>query len=99
MLERASKKKLIWHVYILECANLDLYTGITNNLTRRFKEHKAGRGGKFTRSFKVNKLLYSEKHISRKSALKREAQIKAYPRKKKLALVKGNNSLSITKAS
>lgn len=78
----------MWYVYILECQNRDLYTGITDNLERRFKEHKSGKGGKFTYAFKVSKLLYSEPYGSKNEALKREAQIKGWTRKKKLALIK-----------
>lgn len=79
-----------WYVYILKCKNGDLYIGITDNLERRFEEHKSGKGGKFTHAFKVSKLLYSELSNSRNDALKREAQIKGWTRKKKLALIKGD---------
>jgi len=78
----------MWHVYIIECQNKNLYTGITNNLERRVREHKAGKGGKFTRAFKVNKLLYSESCCSKNAALRREAQIKSWSRKEKLTLIK-----------
>ena len=83
----------MWYVYILECRNRSLYTGITDNLERRFQEHKTGKGGKFTHTFKVNKLLYSEPCGSKNIALKREAQIKSWTRKKKLALIKGDIEL------
>ena len=79
----------MWYVYILECQNHDLYTGITDNLERRLQEHKSGKGGKFTRAFRVNQLIYSEPCGSKNEALKREAQIKNWTRKKKLALVNG----------
>ena len=77
----------MWHVYILECGNGKLYTGITDNLERRFEEHKNGKGGRFTHVFKINKLLFSEPHYNKGNALKREAQIKGWTRKKKLALI------------
>jgi len=83
----------MWFVYILECQNRDLYTGITNNVDRRFSEHKAGKGGKFTHAFKVSALLFTESCGSKSIALKREAQIKGWTRKKKLALIQGNKAL------
>jgi predicted GIY-YIG superfamily endonuclease len=83
----------MWYVYILECKDGSLYTGITDSLERRFEEHKSGKGGKFTHSFKVNKLLHSEPRDNKNEALKREAQIKGWTRKKKLALIKGNTAL------
>lgn len=83
----------MWFVYILKCKNGDLYTGITDNLERRFEEHKTGKGGKFTHAFKVDKLLYSEPCGSKNEALKREAQIKGWTKRKKLTLIAGDNEL------
>ncbi|MBI4981634.1 MAG: GIY-YIG nuclease family protein [Candidatus Omnitrophica bacterium] len=83
----------MWYVYILECKDNSLYTGISDNLERRFQEHKSGKGGKFTHAFKVNKLLYSELCSSKNEAMKREAQIKGWTRKKKLALINGDLEL------
>lgn len=76
----------IYFLYILECANGALYTGITTDVKRRFKEHASGTGGRYTRSQKVQRIAYTEEHPDRSSALKREAQIKRWRRKKKLAL-------------
>jgi len=72
----------------MECLDKTLYTGITTDLARRFKEHNTGKGGAYTRSKKVIKILYTEKFPSRSTALKREAEIKSWPRQKKLALIK-----------
>ncbi len=80
----------MWYVYILECRNKNLYTGITNDLKRRFEEHRQGKGGKFTRSFKANKLVYSQGCLTRSAALKREARIKGWTRREKLALIAGD---------
>jgi len=77
----------MWYVYILECKNKDLYTGITNDLERRLKEHQRGKGGKFTKSFKVDKMLFSEPHPNKSQAAKRESQIKRWSREKKLRLI------------
>ena len=77
----------MWHVYILKCGNGSLYTGMTDNLERRFKEHASGKGGHFTKSFGAKKILYSEQCSDKSSALKREAQIKGWTRGDKLALI------------
>ncbi len=76
-------------VYLLQCSDSSIYTGITTDIKRRFTEHKLGKGGHFTRSRKVTKVLHTEKYPDRSSALKREAEIKSWPRAKKLALTHG----------
>jgi putative endonuclease len=75
-----------YYVYLLECADKTLYTGITTNLERRFKEHQAGTGSRYTRAKKAARLLYSEPHRNRSSASRREAEIKKWNRRDKLAL-------------
>ncbi|MBI5872862.1 MAG: GIY-YIG nuclease family protein [Candidatus Omnitrophica bacterium] len=80
----------MWYVYILECENTYLYTGATNDLGRRVKEHLTGKGGKFTHAFKAQKLLFSEKANNKGEALQREAQIKGWTRIEKLALIEGD---------
>ncbi len=77
----------MYFVYIIECRDGSLYTGITTNVQRRLKEHKEGKGGRYTRAKKVKKLLYFEKSKNRSSASKREAEIKCLPKSKKLLLV------------
>ena len=91
--EATESKDNMWFVYILKCKNGDLYTGITDNIQRRFEEHASGKGGHFTKSFVGEKILFSEEHPDKSSALKREAQIKNWTRKKKLALVNGDLKL------
>ena len=81
----------MWRVYILECKNKSLYTGITTDLKRRFEEHTSGQGGHFTKAFGAEKILYSEKCANRSSALKREAQIKSWTRLKKMDLIQTKN--------
>ena len=74
-------------VYIIECGDGSLYTGITTDLARRFAEHEKGTASHYTAAKKAQKLVYSERQPNRSSALKREAEIKAWPRQKKLDLV------------
>ncbi|MEK7117114.1 MAG: GIY-YIG nuclease family protein [Patescibacteria group bacterium] len=83
----------MYFVYIIECKDKSFYTGITNDLNRRFNEHKSGVGGHYTSSKQVSKILYTEKYPNRSSALKREAQIKKWTRAKKEALIAGNKEL------
>jgi len=78
----------MYHVYIIECNDGALYTGITTDVGRRFQEHRLGKGGAYTRANKAKKLLYTEECQNRSLALKREAEIKSWPRQKKLALIK-----------
>ena len=77
-----------WSVYIIECSDGKLYTGITNNLERRIKQHNSGNGGRFTRFRAPVKLVHSEECANKPDALKREAQIKRLERPQKLALIK-----------
>ena len=78
----------MYFVYLIECDDKSIYTGITTDVERRFEEHKTGHGGHFTRSRKVKKVLYKEELPDRSAALKREAEIKKWPRAKKLKLAK-----------
>jgi putative endonuclease len=73
-------------VYIVRCADNTLYTGWALDVTKRVAMHNAGRGAKYTRTRRPVKLIYSEELPTRAAAMKREAQIKRYPRAKKLAL-------------
>lgn len=78
----------MWCVYILLCEDNSLYTGSTNNLEKRFLDHKNGKGGKYTRSHKAVKLIYSEKFDTKSQALKREIEIKSWSRVKKIKTLK-----------
>lgn len=78
----------MYFVYILKCKGGPLYTGITTDVERRFEEHKNGKGGHYTRAKQAVKIVYSEKHKNRSLASKREAEIKNWPRQKKLDLLK-----------
>lgn len=86
------KQSVPYFVYIIECEGGSLYTGITTDVARRFKEHATKTGAKYTRAHKVKKLLHVEKHPNRSKASKREAEIKSWPRMKKLDLIKRRSS-------
>lgn len=78
----------MWFVYILLCSDQSLYTGSTNNLEKRFKDHERGKGGSYTRSHLPVKIIYSEKLESKSTALKREAEIKSWKRETKIQVLK-----------
>lgn len=76
-------------VYLLRCRDGSLYTGITNDLTRRLAAHRAGTASAYTRSRRPVRLAYREPLPDRRAALRREAVIKRLTRREKLALVRG----------
>ena len=76
-----------WYVYILECADGSLYTGITRDLEARINIHNDGTGAKYTRGRLPVKLVYSEATDSRSSASQREHAIKQLSRQSKLNLL------------
>jgi putative endonuclease len=75
-------------VYILECSDKTLYTGWTNNMEKRIREHNSGRtGAKYTRSRRPVKMVFVEEHETLSDVLKREAQIKKLSRDQKLQII------------
>ena len=77
-----------WFLYIVETENGKLYTGITTDVERRFKEHKGNKkGAKFFRSSTAKKVVYQEQFENRSAASKREAEIKKLTRASKLKLI------------
>ena len=72
-----------WFVYIIKCADESFYTGITNDLERRFFEHSHKKGGKYTSGHKPLEIIYHESYVNKSEALKRESQIKGWSRQKK----------------
>ncbi len=81
----------MWYIYILECSDKTLYTGITTNLSKRLNQHNKGMGSKYTFARKPVKYVYSEKCPDRSFATKREQEIKCLTRKKKLELIEGKS--------
>ena len=73
-------------VYIVRCSDGTLYTGWAVDVAARVKAHNAGRGAKYTRTRRPVKLIYSEELPTRAEAMRRELQIKRYPKAKKLEL-------------
>lgn len=77
----------VWTVYILECGDGTLYTGITDDLARRFLAHSQGKGAKYTRGRGPLKLRYREEMPDKGAALKREYDIKRMKKSEKMLLI------------
>ncbi len=65
-----------WFVYLIECVDGSLYTGITVDLAGRFKAHRDGRGARYMRLHRPLRMLAAEAHPDRSAALKAEYRIK-----------------------
>jgi putative endonuclease len=74
-------------MYILECSDESFYTGSTNNLEKRIKEHQNGDGSNHTKMRLPIKLVYFEKFSRIEEAFFREKQVQGWSRKKKEALI------------
>lgn len=79
------------YTYILLCVDGSFYTGSTNDLECRMKEHQAGEGANHTRKRLPVELVYWEVYPRIDLAYNREQQIKGWSRDKKIALIKGRN--------
>ncbi|MFK5936824.1 MAG: GIY-YIG nuclease family protein [Sulfurimonas sp.] len=77
-----------YFVYIVQCSDDTLYTGISTDVKRRLQEHNSSdKGAKYTKVRRPVKLVYSESSQSRSSATKREMLIKKLSREKKQELI------------
>jgi putative endonuclease len=85
----SAAKQGIPYCYILRCADGSFYTGWTNDLARRYRQHRSGNGGRYTRSRCPVTLAYFERQKDAGAARRREAEIKKLPRAKKADLVAG----------
>ncbi len=78
-------------VYILTNASKTLYIGVTRNLYRRLQQHRLGTGSRFCARYNIKRLVYLEVTENAYAAITREKQLKAWPRERKIALVKSAN--------
>ena len=78
-------------VYIMTNRSGTLYVGVTNDIARRVREHRARRPGSFTTRYRLDRLVYVEETESVRAAIAREKQIKGWVRRRKLALVAAAN--------
>lgn len=79
---------MTFFVYMVRCRDGSLYTGMTNDLNRRMKQHASGNGSRYVKTRRPFALVYSEEQPDQSSALKREIAIKALKRYQKQALIR-----------
>ena len=82
----------MWYVYILECADGTLYTGITTNIQKRILTHNKGKGAKYTKTRLPVALRASFEAVDRSNASKEEYRIKQLTRKEKLEFINKLNN-------
>ena len=75
------------YTYILKCNDDTLYTGWTNNLEKRIKDHNDGKGAKYTKTRRPVELVYYEKFETKEEAMKREYAIKQLTREEKKTII------------
>jgi putative endonuclease len=76
-----------YFVYIMTNRSKTLYTGVTNSLVRRVREHKLGTGSRFAAKYHLDRLVYFERFEDVHGAIEREKVIKGWLRIKKIALI------------
>ena len=81
----------LYYVYILASASRVLYTGVTNDVQRRVRQHKEKHIPGFTRKYNVTQLMHCEVFSDVRLAIAREKQIKAWTRAKRIALIESKN--------
>lgn len=77
-----------WSIYIVQCSDGSLYTGISTDIKRRLREHNTGRGAKYTKSRGPVSLLVQFTGFNKSEALKNEYKIKQLSRAQKFQIVK-----------
>lgn len=82
------KKAPSWYAYVIRTEKGHLYTGITTDLERRFREHAEGKkGAKFFRTSAPSEMIFKKRFKDRSAASKFEARFKALNRREKLAFL------------
>lgn len=81
-----------YYVYMVASVSRTLYVGMTNDLARRVHEHRTKAADGFTARYNVNRLVWYEVTGNVSAAIAREKQVKAYARKKKVALIEAANA-------
>ena len=84
--DESQTNKVPWWLYMIECRNGGIYTGVTVDVEARYAEHLAGKGAKYTRSNPPVKLLITKEYPDRRSALQAEYAMKRLTHQKKRAI-------------
>ncbi|MBN2713336.1 MAG: GIY-YIG nuclease family protein [Planctomycetes bacterium] len=78
----------MWGVYILECSDGTLYSGVTNDMDKRLEAHNSGKGARYTRGrLPVKLLVFSGLNFTHGEALRHELALKRLPRARKMARI------------
>jgi putative endonuclease len=88
-----------YYVYLLLCSDQSIYTGLTNDVSKRLESHNAGKGAKYTRARRPVTLLAVWTCQDRSEAAKLELKLKAMPRSKKIALATEQGTGALKKKS
>ncbi|MEL7361346.1 MAG: GIY-YIG nuclease family protein [Bacteroidota bacterium] len=78
-------------VYVMASQSRVLYTGMTNDIARRLGKHRSGIGSAFVRRYRVTRLVHLEEYPTPGEAIRREKEIKAWRREKRVWLIEGSN--------
>lgn len=85
-----ASRETAWCLYLIECANGAWYAGITNDITRRYAAHAAGRGARYTRANPPCRLLGTRTYPDRSAAARAEYAIRRLPKQRKLAFLQND---------
>ena len=85
--KKTGSERKSYYVYLLLCNDGSYYTGYTNNVALRFERHKKGHGARYTRMRRPKRVVYVEECRTRRTAIRRERQIKRLSHKEKDDLV------------
>jgi putative endonuclease len=88
-----------FYVYILQCSDGTFYTGYTGDLQQRLRQHDSGKGAKYTKSHRPQRVMYTELFGTRSAAMKREREIKKLSHQQKLALAQTQEKKAPAKES
>jgi putative endonuclease len=81
-----------YYVYVILCVDGSFYTGYTKNIDTRIKLHESGKGARYTKMHKPQKIAYLELFDARAQAMKREKQIKKLSHQQKLNLISSRST-------
>ncbi|PPB85023.1 putative endonuclease [Mycetohabitans endofungorum] len=87
---------MAWHLYLIECANGSIYTGIAVDVQARYAKHVDGTGARYTRAHKPVRLLATFTMADRSTACRTEYRVKRLPAHEKRALAQGLRALPDT---
>jgi putative endonuclease len=94
---RSGTDKVPYYVYVILCEGNNFYTGYTKNLNTRLRLHLRGKGARYTRMHRPQKLVHAEEYSTRSEAMKREKRIKKLNHAQKMRLASRSKSLKGSK--